>query len=262
MKKLLLVLLLLVHQSYVYSQDYKLLLTISCNAGKFTTDPLGNSYVYQKGDITKYNTDGYESARYSTREFGDITYVDATNPLKILVLFREFSKAVILDASLAPSSEFNLSFPGIPYINVICSSREEGYWIADPVAKQLRKINDQLSVVADGTPYRQVTVSEIEVLYMVDSGNWLVMVAKGYGALIFDRFGTYYKTYSMVPDVPIQANGDEILYKENNGMVKIDIRTGKVSNFLLPENHIDDAGRVEGNRIFLKTLNSLKIYSY
>ncbi len=238
-----------------------MLLTITCT-GNFTTDPIGNSYIYSKGDITKYNKEGFETARYSTRDFGDITYVDATNPMKILVVFKEFSKAVVLDASLAPNATIDLSFPGIPYVNVICSSREQGYWITDPVMKQIRKINDQLSIIADGTPYRQVTSSEIDGIYLVDSGDWIVLVARGYGLMVFDRFGTYFKTIQMLPDMPVQANGDDILYKENNGMVKISIRTGKISRFLLPENHLNDACRVEGNRIFIKTLNTLKIYSY
>jgi hypothetical protein len=245
----------------IYSQDYQLLLTLTCS-GKFTTDPIGNSYIYNKGDITKYNKEGYETARYSTREFGDITYVDASNPLKVLVVFREFSKAVVLDASLAANATIDLTFPGIPYVNVICSSRETGYWITDPVMKQIRKINDQLSIVADGTPYRQVTVSEIDPMYLVDSGDWIVLVARGYGLLVFDRFGTYYKTVQVIPDAPVQASGDEILFKEGTGMVKISIRTGKTDKFLLPENHTDDVCRVEGNRIFIKSMNTLKIYGY
>jgi len=244
------------------AQDYKLLFTVTSSAGEFTTDPLGNFYVFNKGDITKYSAEGYETARFSSREFGDISYVDATNPLKVLVVFKEFSRALILDASLSTQVSINLSFPGIPYVNNICTSRESGYWIVDPVSKQLHKINEQLDIVSEGTPFRQISSSDSEAYFICDSGNWIIVNTKTTGVLVFDRFGTYYKSLPDIPPVPLQASGHEILYKDDDGMIKVDIRTGKSDHFLLPPNEPEDACRVEGNHIFLKTDNLLKIYSY
>ncbi len=261
--KFIILLFLSVPVSFILAaQNYNLVLTIPIEGSDFTTDPLGNCYIYSKGDVTKFNTDGIETGRFSTREFGDISFVDATNPLKILVVFREFSTAIVLDASLSPQATIDLSFPGVPYVNVIGTSREDGYWIVDPVAKQIRKINDQLAIVSDGTPFRQVSSEEIEAVYIVDSGDWVILHAGNYGVLVFDRFGTYFKTIPGIPLTRIQASGHEMLYKENTGMVKMDIRTGVTDKFLLPENGDGDYSRVEGNRIFLKTQNLLKIYTY
>jgi len=262
MKKFCIQLLLLFMPFSLTGQDYKLHLTLSAAGGNFTTDPIGNLYIYDKGDITKYNVDGREIARFSTREFGNITYLDASNPLKAVAIFKEFSKAIVLDASLAQQAVVELSFPGIPFVNVICSSREEGYWIVDPLAKQIKKMNDQLQFTHEGTPLRQVTDKEMEPDFMIDSGNWLVMNANGYGLLVFDRFGTYYKTIAAQPSGIIQAAGDDILFKESSEMIKINIKTGKIDHFLLPENKPDDLARVEGNRIFIKSENSIKIFTY
>lgn len=243
------------------SQDYKLAYTLPCQ-GNFTTDPLGNCYIFSKGDIFKFNNEGFETARYSSRNYGDISLIDASNPMKILIVFKEFSKAVVADAALAEQAIIDLSFPGIPYVNFICTSRENGYWIVDPVAKQIRKINDQLTIVADGTPFRQVTVNEIEPVFILDSGDWLLMNTRQTGLLVFDRFGTYYKTIGDIPQIAIQASGNEILYKAGTGMMKFDIRNGTSNHFLLPENGLSDACRVEGNHIFIKAGNLINIYTY
>ena len=262
MKNFCILLVLLCIPVCLMGQDYKLKLTLSVSAANFTTDPIGNLYVYDKGDITKYNVDGREIARFSTREFGNITYLDASNPLKVVAIFKEFSKAIILDASLAEQARIELSFPGIPFVNVICSSREQGYWIVDPVAKQIKKMNDQLQITQEGTPLRQITDQEMSPDFMIDSGNWLVVHADGYGLMVFDRFGTYYKTIAVQPPGIIQAAGHDILFKDKTGMVKVDIKTGKIDHFLLPDNNPDDLARVEGNRIFIKTENSIKIFTY
>ena len=127
MKSVFLALSFLLVSANIHAQEYKLVHTVSCSAdASFTTDPIGNFYIYIKGDITKFNSDGIETARYSSREYGDISYVDATNSLKVLVVFKEFSKAILLDAALSPQATMDLSFPGIPYVNFICTSRESG----------------------------------------------------------------------------------------------------------------------------------------
>ncbi|HMT29139.1 MAG TPA: hypothetical protein PKD91_07665, partial [Bacteroidia bacterium] len=230
--------------------------------GKLTTDPLGNIYIYNKGDLTKYTPEGVEIARYSSREFGDITSVDASNSLKILVVFADFSKAVILDASLGQNTSLDLTANGLQLVKLICSSRETGYWVYDPVDKRLKRINDHLDIAVEGTPLRQITDESLTPQYLFDSGNWLIMNVPGYGFLIFDRFGTYYKTIKPGINTMFQANGHEILYKEMDHMVQINIQTGVTRNFLLPVNNPEDECRVEGKRIFLLKKNALKIYSY
>ncbi len=245
-----------------YSQEYQLKAEIPILEGNFTTDPMGNVLVYHKGDITKFSPLGLELARFSTREIGDISHVDASNPQKILVVFSDFSKAVILDASLGRSVSFDLTFDGIQLIEVLCSSRESGYWYFDPAEKRLKKIDDQLNVTIDGTPLRQVTDEPVEPTLLYDSGNWLIMNDPGYGFLIFDRFGTYFKTIKPSGTGSFQAINDEILFKEEDKMCSINIKTGVRKNFILPENETNDACRVQGQRIFLLQKNILKIFSF
>lgn len=260
-----LLLLLIVFLSYTiqtYSQEYLLKAEISIPEGFFTTDPMGNVLVYHKGDITKFSPLGMELARFSTRDFGDISHVDASNPQKILVVFSDFSKAVILDASLGRNASFDLTFDGIQLVKAICSSRESGYWYFDPAEKRLKKIDDQLNVTIEGTTLRQVTDEPVEPTILYDSGNWLIMNAPDFGFLIFDRFGTYFKTIKPSGSGDFQAINDEILFKENDKMCSVNIKTGVHKHFILPENEAADICRVEGQRIFLLQKNILKIYSF
>lgn len=244
------------------SQEYLLKAEIPVPEGFFTTDPMGNVLVYNKGDITKFSPLGMELARFSTREFGDISHVDASNPQKILVIFSDFAKAVILDASLGRNASFDLTFDGIQLVKVICGSRESGYWYFDPAEKRLKKIDDQLNVTIEGTALRQVTDEPVEPSLLYDSGKWLIMNAPEYGFLIYDRFGTYFKTLSPSGPGSFQAINDEILFKEGEKMCSLNIKTGVHKHFILPENEANDACRVEGQRIFLLQKNILKIFSF
>jgi hypothetical protein len=101
----------------------------------------------------------------------------------------------------------------------------------------------------------------MEPVRVIDSGNWLVMMMVDSSAMIFDRFGTYYKSVK-IPLLQFQADGDMLLYKENTGMTRHEIPTGKTDRFLLPENRPVDQCRVEGNHIFISTPEGFKIYTY
>lgn len=244
-------------------QHYKLEHQLNIGESSFTTDPLGNIYVFSKGDLTRYTSSGTENNRYSSRAYGDISYVDASNPMKILVVFPAFSKAVLLDSYLAVQSEINLTFAGIPFVELICPSREGGFWIFDPALRRLRRMNDQLMFTAEGSPVDQVNNDALQFSRIYESGDWIILESQGFGILVFDRYGTYYKTI-LIPGLNrhLQVNGDEVLYKEGDKMEMVDLRTGINREFTIPGDESPGACRVEGNRIFIRTGNTLKIYSY
>ncbi len=261
-KKILALFCLLICFSCGYSQDYKLVGEVILPEGHFTTDPIGNIYWYNRGDVTKYSPLGVELNRFSTRDFGEISHIDATNPLKILVVFQEFSKALILDASLGRNSIIDFTSSNMPFVKLICISRENGFWIFDPVDKRIKRVSDQLDVVGEGTPLRQITEDPLEPNQLIDSGNWLIMNVPDYGILVFDRFGTYFKTIRPPSTTLVQANGDDILFKEDTQMTQIAVKSTILKHFIIPENMPEDECRVEGSRIFLRKNNDLKIYSY
>jgi len=247
----------------VLAQNYTLVVVIDSFPGKFTTDYLGNVFHYTSGGISRFDSEGIKTGIFSSREFGDVSSVDATNPMKILVVFDKFSKAVVLDNSMSANTSFDLSLPGIPAFSLICTSHEGGFWIFDPSEKTLKKINDQLVVTATGTSLRQVTETDLMPDRILDSGNWLVLYASGYGFLVFDRYGTYFKSVKTGTSVrDFQVNNDDIIYKEDDIIKMVDIRNNRIKTYLLPSNDQSDACRVESKHIYIQHLNTLKIYSY
>jgi hypothetical protein len=262
MKKGFIFMLLLMAAHSLAAQEYRQLFTLPLDEKHFTTDPLGNIYLFSKGDITRYDAEGRETGKYSSRYYGTISYVDASNPMKILVVFAEFSKAVILDAGMAANSNFDLKFPDVPFVKLLCTSRSDGYWFFDPVQKKLKKINDQNGILAEGTPFRQITDAELTPVWIGDSGKWLLANVPDYGILVFDNYGTYFKTIRPGATEMVQANGDLILTKNGTTMIQTDIRSAIVKTFLIPQNDPSDKCRLEGNRVFISHEKSLVVYSY
>lgn len=243
-------------QNYKFSRKIEL-------SGNFTTDPLSNIYNYKGGDIFKYASDGTLLASYSNREFGEITHLDASNPMKILAVFGTFSKAVILDVSLSANIMVDLSILGSPDQQVICLSKEQGFWIYDRNEMVIKRLNETLSVILEGTSLRQVSSEPLDPIQIFDSGSWILLFINQYGVLVFDRYGTYFKTIPVTETDNIQIlNVNEFIFKDGDGMMSIDIQKGITKKFRLPLNDPADNVRVEAGHIFIHNGDILNIYSY
>ena len=76
----------------LFSQPKKLPL----KGATFTTDQFGNYYDVNDVEIKKFNLKGELQYTYSNNLLGKISNIDASNPLKIIVYFRDFTKILIL----------------------------------------------------------------------------------------------------------------------------------------------------------------------
>ena len=127
---------------YILSIALSILLMLSCNTIKpaidnfscnlinspiksFKIDVFGNIYTIDPSNKLKvYDPELNLLFEYYNNGLGDITYIDITNPRKIILFFTGFQKMVFLDNTLSEigryESDFNLPFD----IRAIGSSRD------------------------------------------------------------------------------------------------------------------------------------------
>ncbi|HEX5001751.1 MAG TPA: hypothetical protein VFW78_04590 [Bacteroidia bacterium] len=264
MKRILFFLLILVAGNKAFGQTHFTLIdTIKlAHEAHFTTDYLGNCYIYQNGDLFKYNKNGKQIGTYSTREFGNIGYIDASNPLKTLVVYPDFSKAVVLDASLSANTTISLNFPGLVPVNLICTSRDAGYWVYDEGAQRLKKLDNQYNVILEGTEMGQISADPVKPEFLLESGRWLFIGTSDNGILVFDRYGTYFKTIRLNDIKGIQVEDNEVIYLDNNIINALDVRSQVSRTFALPDVAEISQARLAPDRLFLVSADILKIYSF
>ena len=80
----------------------KLLTTITGDIADFTVDNLGNIYILNRDNqLKKINLQGDSMGVFNdVRQYGKISYIDATNPLKILLFYKDYGNVVALDRFL------------------------------------------------------------------------------------------------------------------------------------------------------------------
>jgi glutaredoxin-related protein len=89
----------------VFSQgdsSFQLVRTLKGDIADFTVDNLDNVYILtSRNQVKKFNANGDSVAVFNdVRKFGKATLVDVSNPLKVLLYYKDFATVVMLDRFL------------------------------------------------------------------------------------------------------------------------------------------------------------------
>lgn len=181
------------------------------NISSFTLDRLGNCYAIKNGyEIIKMGPDGKVLNSNSRRDLGTPDLIDATDPLRILVFYRDFAYISIYDNRLSKQNDINLRIMNISSPTLIASANDGGIWVFDMETMQLYKIDINLNQSKINIDLRQLLNKSIKPLRMEVSTNFLCL-ADDHDSYIFDQYGTYSGTLKGITAAPLYQLNDNIL---------------------------------------------------
>jgi len=233
--------------------------TIKVDANLFSTDPIGNIYlVKNKNHIIKLNADGDSLGIFNDVGRGAVSQIDATNPLRVLVFYSDYSQIVILDNLLSQKNALQLGRIGLFNVPCIANSADANIWVLDPSGRLL-KIDDRLNVRYE-MPLRNLLNHSINPTYMVEHERKLYMADSLEGSLIFDRFGFYEKTYPFfTPEM--QVMGDYLIYRIQDSLLSYNMRSLHTRKIPIPNPSNVRKVRFERNQLYVLREKSFDIYT-
>ena len=213
--------------------------TVETKSDFITSDNLGNVYVINGEELSKYDLNGNLFQRFSSKRFGKISAVDVSNPLKILVFYKDFSTLVFLDDMLAETGNIiNLSELMLEQTSLSCTSHNSCFWVYDPISFQLIRINQYLNKIQQtGNLVQQLNIP-LNPNFMLESNNWVYLNNPQTGILVFDIYGTYYKTIAIKGLASFQIIDNKIFYQETNALKSYDLKTLDYGMINLPDTAI------------------------
>lgn len=229
-----------------------------------TTDKLGNCYVVSENNqVTKYNSQGVDEANFSDKNMGKLKWVDATNPLKILLFYTDFNQVTVLDNKLSLRIQISLRDLNILQPLLVCTSINEGLWIFDQQDFQLKRLGMDLKIVQESGNITQLTGQVLHPTQLIEANGYVYINNPSTGVLIFDLFGTYYKTIPIKDIASIQIVNDDLFYYKDNQLMRYNLKTIQEINIPLPEmaDSLTLAVRIEQQKVYLLKQQHLNIYS-
>jgi len=179
---------------------FQLTRTLGPDIVDFTADNLGNIYVLNKDNqLKKLGPNGDSLAVFNdVRRYGKIATVDATNPLKILVYYREFTTIIELDRYLNIINTIDLRKQNILQAKAVGLAYDNNVWAYDELDARLKRIADDGSLVDQTTDFRQLFDAAPDPSIIRDQGGLVYLYDTSKGVYIFDHYGTL-KTHIDMP---------------------------------------------------------------
>lgn len=161
-------------------------------ATAFAVDRRGDFYLASaSGTLSKYDSGGNEVVNWSPSRLGRITLIDAWNPLKVFVFYREFQSAVILDRFLRPTAQYDLADASIGFVRLACPSQDNSFWLVDDSYNGLLKYDPLEQQVSSRIPFNASIPVDGNIVFMREYQNVLFVLLSTGTVLHFDNLGSY-----------------------------------------------------------------------
>jgi len=188
--------------------NLKLIKTVQGNITDFSVDNLGNVYLITSTNQIKKFNEKFDSIGLfnDVKRYGSIFSVDATNPLKVLVYYKDFLTVVVLDRFLNTRNIIDLRKQNIVQARAICQSYDNNIWVFDELDARIKKIDDNGKLLLESTDFRMLFDEVPNPSQIIDEDGLLYLYNSKHGFNVFDYYGAMKSSYPItdLKDIQIQ----------------------------------------------------------
>ncbi|MFC4263242.1 hypothetical protein ACFOWM_10160 [Ferruginibacter yonginensis] len=208
-------------------------------AGQFTmaeVDILDNIYLFTKDkQLKKLKPNGDSAAVFNdVKQYGNPSYIDVSNPLKILVYYKNFTTVVVLDRFLSFRNSINFRNNNIFSVKAITTSYDNNIWIFDDQDFKLKKIADDGSTMSATNDWRQIFDETPIPTKIIDKDNFVYLYDAEKGFYIFDYYGTFKNNLPFLHWQQIAINNKQIIGFVKDTLYTYALQSLNLKSYQLP----------------------------
>ncbi len=246
----------------IYAQDFKLIAKIDTVAKIATVDNLGNLFVVTpKNDVLKFNPAGKFLWNYSNNSFGEITQLDVTDPLRVILYYAAYQQIVVLNNNLSEISKYTFNQNPDLQMTLIASANNNGFWAYDQINRELHKLSNYfVDDLTTGNIYQR-NGFDMQADFMLTDDQQVYINDTTAGVRIFDKYGNFIKTAIVYPKAGFNVEGDEIYFTEQNKLIRYNYFTFELKEIPLPDKIEFKKAVVRFNRLIILREKDLTLWA-
>lgn len=192
---------------------------VNVSANFIDTDSQNNIFLVNGKLLQKYDTNGKLLYQYSNAFLGNISAIDVTNHLKILLFYYNTQTIVFLNRQLAIiGSPINLNNLTYNNVQLACNNIDGGFWVFEQSDNTL--VNYSLSMVKTHQSNSIISYfNNQNPLFLIQAGQNLYLSLTN-KVLVFDLYGTYINTIQINSTTKPSITQSNIFYYNEHGYFK------------------------------------------
>jgi hypothetical protein len=227
-------------------------------------DVLDNIYLINEGNrLNKLNSNGDSLAVFNdVKKYGNPSYIDVSNPLKILVYYKNFSTVVILDRLLTMRNTINFRKQNIFSVQAIATSYDNNIWLFDEQDFKLKKIDEEGKLLQESTDMRLLLDSVPSPVQIIDSDNLVYLYDEHKGFYIFDYYGALKNNLPFLNWKNTAIGRNKIYGFSNEQLFSYELNTLSLKKYELPSFFKDyQSIKAMNGKVYLLKKDGIEIYS-
>jgi hypothetical protein len=239
--------------------------TFGGGIGAFSVDNLGNLYlVFQNGQLKKLRPNGDSLAVFNNvRKFGRLHSIDVTNPLKVLLYYKDFGTVVTLDRFLNERSTLDLRKFNLVQVKAIGQSYDNNIWVFDELEAKLKKIGDDGRLIDQSNDFRLIFDSTPSPENIIDQDKYVYLYDPMKGVYTFDYYGGFRSRVPFTGWSDFLVIGNSVFGRNENFLFRYDMGSLQLQQFAVPL-FMNDAQKivVAPGHVYVLKDGVIMVYSY
>ena len=236
-----------------------LLASIKVEGNQVNSDPVENFYISTNTSIWKTSSQNNQSFIYDSKKSGNITLIDAGDPMKVLVFYKDLSLITFLDNFMAETS-FNISLMdfGLDQAEVVCKSLNNGIWVYDTKQDKLVKISSALKVEMEILNVQRIIGEAFSPKQMMERTSGLYLNDPMKGIYVFDNYGSFLRKIPELNISKFNVIENTIAFRQGNDINTLNTRTLEF-NKIYSDSIMTDFS-INEKKLYILNADSLHIY--
>ena len=235
--------------------------------GSFTyldVDVLDNIYlITSNNQLKKIKPNGDSAGVFNdVKKYGNPTLLDVSNPLKILLYYKNYSTVVILDRFLTFRNSINFRNKNIFKVKSLATSYDNNIWIFDEQDFKLKKIDDEGTVLNETNDWRQLFDTVPSPTQIIDRNNFVYLYDEIKGFYIFDYYGSYKNNLAFVNWKHVAVANNKLTGFAGDTLYSYEINSFNLKSYKLPvffKDYLDI--KAMNGKVYLLKKNGVEIYN-
>ncbi|NOT50272.1 MAG: hypothetical protein HOP10_03235 [Chitinophagaceae bacterium] len=267
MKKLSLIFFFSLQVNSVWSQSdtsFRLIKILKGDIVSFTVDNLDNIYILNsRNQVKKLDANGDSVAIYNdVRKNGNVTLLDASNPMKVLLYYKDFATIVALDRLLNVRNTIDLRKQNILQAKAIGLSYDNKIWVYDELENKLKKIDEDGKLLLETPDFRLLFNPPPSPFKIFDENKYVYLYDSLKGVYVFDYYGALRNNIMIYRWQNFKVAGKYIFGSRNDTLYRYEISSFLYDEWKMPEEiYKSKSFNFTSSRLYALKNDSIEIYA-
>ncbi len=218
-------------------------------------------FVDRQNQLKKFDINGDSVGVFNeVTKYGKLTYLDAQNPWKTLLFYKNYSTIVLLDKYLNAFASLNLRKLNL-FPSAVSLAYDNGIWIFDQQDYRLKKIDESGEILSQTSDMRVVLGDKLSIQNIIDRSNFIFLYDPGIGLFQFDHYGSLKNKFTFLNWKAFEIINDEVLGFDDNFFYIFKLGTVNANKYRLPRQMKGFSSVVVANNKYYFLVNGV-IYMY